>query len=61
MMEWTATDIDDVRMVLFGIYNEYKDILKEAKEYGDDQFVRDAYHDVFVIENVLNRLGFGEF
>jgi len=61
MMERVATNIDDVKTVLFGIYSEYKDDLKDAKEWGDAEMVRSAYHDVFVIENVLNKLGFGEY
>ena len=50
-------DLGDVVKVMLGIYSEYKDELKDAKEWGDAEMVRSAYHDVFVIEDVLDKLG----
>jgi hypothetical protein len=54
-------DLDDVRSVMFGIYDEYKAELKEAREWGDEKTVRTACHDVDTVERILDRLGFRDY
>ena len=54
-------DLEDARTMLFDIYDEYKDDLKEARKWGDERAVRIAYHDVDTMERILHRLGFRDY
>lgn len=49
--------IEDVKTILMAMWQEAKDEVADAKEWGEKDIVQKAYHDQFIIEEVMTRLG----